>query len=112
MATPYEKGKNLENYIARRLREKEFFVARSAGSKGVFDLIAIPPLTLKTGKRLDRKTKIYGIQVKANGNFSRKDIKTLIETGKRYRIIPVIAYKEGRKIVLKYAGNKNEVPFW
>ena len=104
MATPYEKGKNLENYIARRLREKEFYVARSAGSKGVFDLIAIPPKT--------KSLRVYGIQAKVDGKFSKNEIEKMKEAGKNYNIIPVVAYKDGNKVVLRYIGNNQDVWFW
>ncbi len=112
MTTPYKKGKEFENYIARKLREQGFYVARSAGSKGVFDLIAIPPVVNKAGKRTDRKHKIYGIQAKVNGNFTKHDIDIMKEVGRKYNIVPVIAYKENNRVVLKYVGNNKEATFW
>ena len=37
----YANGANYERKIANRLREKGYYVMRSSGSKGIFDLIAI-----------------------------------------------------------------------
>lgn len=112
MTTPYKKGKEFENYIARKLREKGFYVARSAGSKGVFDLIAISPILLKCGKRADRKPRVYGIQAKVNGKFTKSEIEAMKEVGRKYNIVPVMAYKEGSRIVMKYVGNNMEAKFW
>lgn len=79
----YIKGRRYENYIKQKLISKGYLVIRSARSIGVFDLIAI------------KDSKVYGIQVKKNKNNFRKDeIENMINTAKKYGIIPVIAYKD------------------
>jgi len=40
MPTPYQRGRALEYAFAAKLREAGWFVIRSAGSKGPFDLVA------------------------------------------------------------------------
>jgi len=62
------KGIRYEYKVRDIYRKKGCYVVRSAGSKGLFDLIAIHP-ELK---------KIYLIQCKA-GNITKKEKKTILE---------------------------------
>lgn len=51
----YKKGVAFERRIKYWLEEKGYYVIRSAGSHGIFDLIAIPK----------NRMEIYGIQLKS-----------------------------------------------
>ena len=96
MAKPYEKGKNFENYVKRKLEAKGYLVARSAGSKGVFDLVAIPP----TREGFVPSCIILGIQCKAHGKISQVEKQKIIETAKKYNVVPILATKFNKRVIL------------
>lgn len=79
----YEKGRNYEYYIKSKLEKAGFFVVRSAGSHGVFDLIAI-----------DQNGKVYGIQVKKNKYIQKQDRELMRQFCSKYQIVPIVAYKD------------------
>ena len=70
MATAYQKGRNFENYIARKLEDK-YYVVRSAGSKGAFDLVAIS------------NGSVYGIQCKKNNYIAADELRTMLSIAKK-----------------------------
>jgi len=84
----YKKGRRFEYLVAQKLRAKGFLVIRSAGSKGVFDLIAIA------------NKNIYGIQCKTSNYVSKSEITKLIESGNKHGIIPLLATKQNKKAKL------------
>jgi len=88
MGTKYEKGRGFEAYIIKKLREAGYYTTRSAGSKGVFDVVAI-----KNGV-------VWGVQCKASQYVPKKEIDTIVETGRKYGIIPCLAKKDGRRTVV------------
>ena len=75
----YVKGRNFEYRVKRYFEAKGYFVVRSAGSKGVFDLIAITD------------GEVIGIQCKKHGQVSKDELNRIIEVSKKYRIKPRIA---------------------
>jgi len=82
----YEKGRNFENYIARKLSGK-YYMARSAGSKGVFDLVAVS------------KDRVLGIQCKKNGYLSADELSKILRAAKKYGLKPVLATKAGNRVI-------------
>ena len=84
---PYKKGRQFEYVVKKKFEKRGYYVVRSAGSHGVFDLIAI------------KKGEVLGIQCKL-GNVSKDEIKKMKEIGEKYGIIPVIATK-GKVEVIK-----------
>ncbi|MEM2612339.1 MAG: hypothetical protein QXJ45_06935 [Thermoproteota archaeon] len=84
---PYRKGYVFEQRVRRYFEKHDYYVIRSSHSRGAFDIIAI-------GK------KVYGVQCKTNGYLSLNDRQKLIELGKRYNIIPLLAYRMGKDMVL------------
>jgi len=83
----YSKGARLERRVKKLLENLGFFVVRSAGSRGPFDLVAF-------------KCIVFGIQVKThryNITVDEKDV--MLEVANRHNIIPLFAVKDGRKIV-------------
>lgn len=123
----YDKGRNFENYIKRKLQSKGFFVIRSSGSKGVFDLIAFPPkyhdrcpdcgsnniqeVQEKWGICLDCQSnfymvplsisngKIMGIQCKAYGCLSQSQKQSILEVANKYGLMPVLATKFNKRVI-------------
>ena len=88
MNKSYKRGYAFENSLKKKLEAKGFYVIRSAGSKGVFDLIAI------------RNGKVYGIQCKIGDYIHERELIQITDTAKRFGIYPVVAFKDGRKIKL------------
>jgi len=84
----FVKGRRFENYVKDKLERNGYYVARSAGSKGVFDLIAV-----KDGK-------VIGIQCKL-GRISKSEIEKIISTAKKYGITPFIATKKNGRVVIE-----------
>jgi len=82
----YVKGRACENYVANYLRRNGFYVVRSAGSHGVYDLVAIC------------HGRVFGIQCKTNGQLSRKELIKIVETSERYGIIPFLAFRNNRRV--------------
>jgi len=82
----YVNGRAFEYRVKNYLEKKGFFVVRSASSKGPFDLIAI------------NRYMTYGIQCKANGKVSKKELETIREIIKDKPIIGAIASRQGKKI--------------
>ncbi|MBW2561592.1 MAG: hypothetical protein JRE40_12165 [Deltaproteobacteria bacterium] len=92
MVSASEKGRQFENYVKRKLVGKGYLVTRSAGSKGVFDLVAIPPLSEQVG--------ILGIQCKASRKITKHEKEKVIDAAKKYGLIPVLATKFNRRVIL------------
>jgi len=88
MNKSYRRGYAFENSLKKKLEAKGFYVIRSAGSKGVFDLIAV------------RNGKVYGIQCKTGDYIHERELLQIADTAKRFGIYPVVAFKDGRKIKL------------
>lgn len=84
----YRKGADFERRVRKIIENEGGFVVRSAGSKGVFDLIAIYP-----------DGTIFGIQCKRSGSLSRKEIERILEISSKYPIIPIFATVKKRRIV-------------
>ena len=94
MATAYEKGRNFENYIARKL-EGKYYVVRSAGSKGAFDLVAIS------------NGSVYGIQCKKNNYIAADELRAMLSAARKYGIKPILATKLNNKVMfIDLAENK------
>ncbi len=75
----YVNGRAFEYKVKQYFENEGFYVCRSASSKGPFDLIAI------------NKYITYGIQCKANGKVSEKELQKIRETIKDRQIIGIIA---------------------
>lgn len=82
----YRKGYQFEIYVASYLRRNGFYVIRSAGSHGIYDLIAI------------RNGKVFGIQCKTNGRLLRKELTEIVKTAEKHGIIPFLAFRDGRRV--------------
>ncbi|RLG82335.1 MAG: hypothetical protein DRO40_07840 [Thermoprotei archaeon] len=86
----YRKGANFERRVKQYFERKGFYVVRSAGSHGTFDLLAVRQFT------------VLGIQCKIDGKLSTKEKKKMLEAYKKYGIVPILAYRDGKKLKLRY----------
>jgi Holliday junction resolvase len=79
----YLKGRQREHNLKRKLERAGWLVVRSAGSKGVFDLIAIKHVTL-------------GLQVKS-ARPSKRELARIVQAVKGRAIVGVVAIHKGRR---------------
>lgn len=89
MPKGYVKGAKFERRVRDHFVRRGFYVIRSAGSKGLFDLIAI------------RADIVVGIQAKLDGYLAPNLRNAMIEIGRTHNILPVFAYRVGNKLVLR-----------
>lgn len=79
--TNYERGRSFEYYLKKKLEEEGFLVIRSAGSKGIFDLVAI------------KGDEVYLIQCKKNKKKNFYDYKVFqkkvkgIKVGEKIKMV-------------------------
>jgi len=90
--SPYRKGARYEYHVRDLLREDGYLVARTAGSRGPFDLIAIHP----------EKREILLIQVKKAGSAPRTLREELARLAGTYTVRPVL-FVRGRWEELRQA---------
>jgi len=96
----YHAGRRFEYRVKKMFKKRGFYVVRSAASKGVFDLVAIPPITsyreLPLGIQCFRKRK------------TKEEIRNLLNEAKKYKIIPCVAVIE-QKRKLRILEGTNEI---
>lgn len=84
----YRKGFRLEHKVKQLLEKEGFFVVRSAGSRGIADLVAIkPPSSI-----FSRHT-IYLVQVSVNPKPA-SEINELLRKCEELKAIPYVVFKE------------------
>lgn len=104
MQTNYKKGRSFEYRVKKILEKQGFYVIRSAGSQGAFDLIAI------------KRNILYLYQLKKNKYFKIKEVsikqyyklkeEKKLETNCVYKIKDIlfqqfVVYSDNRKIIFK-----------
>jgi len=104
MYTKYQKGTKFEYLVKAKMEQKGYFVIRSAGSKGVFDLIAFSPKNWDE-RRLKNNCiypdyHILAIQCKSVGKISKEQIDEIVKTAKTYGLIPMLATKLNNRPLL------------
>lgn len=111
-ASPKKKGTDFERRVRRELIAKGYLVARSAGSFGAFDLIAIAPASEIKSKlsmlglshqQIEQVMEVFrecvlGIQCKVNGRLDKIERAEMIELSHKYNITPRLYWREGRKL--------------
>jgi len=86
----YKKGYRFEREIFNLFSSAGFYVIRSAGSHGVFDLVCV-----KDGV-------VFGIQCKYNNHLNKREEMAMKVAFKQYGIIPLYAFRKPREpLVLK-----------
>ena len=96
----YTIGRRFEYRTQNYLRKIGYYVIRSYGSKGLFDLIAVPPLTVQ---KFDNPYRIIIpdtllIQCKNHGVISRKELDKLANNDKWNGIILIAYSNKSRKL--------------
>ena len=93
----YVKGRNFEYRVMAFLRKHGYYCIRSYGSKGPFDVIAIPP----------SKGSTLLIQAKYNGYVPKNELQELKENQKKFWGLVTIAYSENHKLRFKDLNNNS-----
>lgn len=96
----YVCGRNFEYRVIAYLRKLGYYCLRAYGSKGLYDVIAIPPLdnlnTVQTNGKPYLTTSLL-IQAKSNGYVPKAELKKLQDNDK-WVGYTLIAFKENRKL--------------
>ena len=79
--TQYDRGRRFEYSVRDRLKKKGFHVFRSAGSRGIADLVA-----LKAGE-------VWLVECKLDGVMSPIERIGLIDIAKELGVVPMLAKK-------------------
>jgi len=85
MTSAYRKGYQFERQVFHLFMSAGYYVLRSAGSHGIFDLIAI------------KHSIPFGIQCKYNNNISDIEKQSMIQAYYQFGIIPLYVYRFKRK---------------
>lgn len=101
MATKYSRGRAFEYRVKAYYEKHGWFVIRSAGSKGVADLVAIAP----EGKY------IHFVQCKLHGSISPDERQKLFSIAEKYGAYPILASanKQGKGVLLKTVRATGEI---
>ena len=92
----YHKGRTFEYRVQNYLRKKGYYVIRSYGSKGLYDLIAIPPPNEKGMQYYPLM-----IQCKTNGYIKPIERESLKINKYKWQGRQIIAVNESHKLVFK-----------
>lgn len=87
----YVSGRNFEYRVMRYLRKNGYYCIRAYGSKGLFDIIAVPPYNPTTHRYP------LGIQAKKNGYVTKFELCRLKEQSPKWQLFPVIAYNDEKR---------------
>ena len=97
----YEIGRRFEYRVQNYFRKYGYYVIRSYASKGLLDLIAIPPNTLGWTGSVRRQKKTVGVQCKktkdGKGYVSREEMKSLIENEDKWEMTILIAWSDKKR---------------
>lgn len=92
----YQKGRNFEYRVKGYLEKMGYYVVRSFASKGVFDLVAVPPASCTRRWKCEPLL----IQCKYRDYVPPNEMTILLATAKRYRAISMIATRDARGHIL------------
>ena len=94
----YEIGRRFEYRVQNFFRKYGYYVIRSYASKGLLDLIAIPPLIDPTWYNFP-----LGIQCKKNGYVPNEELQNLKDNSKKWQMNIVIIWsdKKTRKMRMR-----------
>lgn len=101
----YLKGYRFERRVSAYFRGKGFYAMESRGSKGLFDIIAIPPV-----ESHHYPTQPLLIQAKtgqSSRSKARAAIPNLKEHSPKWHGIPLIAYNQDHKIIIENLNGVN-----
>lgn len=88
----YQIGRNFEYRVIAYLRKLGYYCLRAYGSKGLYDILAIPPI-----KKPEIRNYPLMIQAKSNGYIHPKELQELKDNDK-WQGFPLIAFKKDHKL--------------
>ena len=89
----YTRGASFEREICKHLRVAGYLAARSAGSHGIGDVIALTPLRYNVNADTYDMQPSLLIQAKIGGVISKAECQELIDASTRTGATPLIAYR-------------------
>ena len=97
----YVKGRNFEYAVMRYLRKRGYYCMRAYGSKGLYDVIAVPNRSTSGQESLDNGGVIIDlvtllVQAKYNGYVPKQEREKLAEHDK-WAGLTLIAYSKKKK---------------
>jgi len=94
----YEIGRRFEYRVQNFFRKYGYYVNRSYASKGLLDLIAVPPYVNPDWYQFP-----LGIQAKKNGYVPKDELKSLLENENKWQMNIVIIWsdKKTRKLRMR-----------
>ena len=95
----YVKGRRFEYSVMAFFRKRGYYCIRSYGSKGLYDLICIPPSTNKSLPLM--------VQAKYNGYVPKEERERLKENAEKWYGLPIIAWTKNRKKYFKTLDGKD-----
>jgi Holliday junction resolvase len=92
----YIAGKKFEYEVKEHYEKEGYYVARAAGSKGIADLVAIPN---RENYFLPELALLIQCKKTSYKKLSKREIREFLETASKYKAIPILATKEGKRTV-------------
>ena len=97
----YKIGRTFEYRVQNYFRKFGYYVVRSYASKGLVDLVCIPPKFPAGFATGNKKIKTLGIQCKktkdGKGYVSREEMKSLIENEDKWEMTILIAWSDKKR---------------
>lgn len=92
----YQKGYRFERRVAAYLRGKGYYAIESRGSKGMFDVVGIPPSN-------DKGMHNYPllIQCKATGKIPKAELESIKFHSPKWQGWAMLAYSKNRKLMFE-----------
>ena len=92
----YIAGKKFEYKVKEHYEKEGYYVVRTAGSKGIADLVAIPN---RENYFLPELALLIQCKKTSYKKLSKREIREFLETASKYKAIPILATKEGKRTV-------------
>ena len=97
----YVIGRRFEYRVQNYFRKYGYYVIRSYASKGLVDLVCIPPKTFAGSCGISKQKKTVGVQCKktkdGNGYVSREEMKSLIENENKWEMTILVAWSDKKR---------------
>lgn len=97
--TKYSNGANFERRVKKLWEKKDYLVIRSAGSRGIADLVALK----SCASCYEMHAEVFLIQCKLHEAISQSDRNVLSVRSDSVNAIGLVAYSRGKEIIHEYA---------
>jgi Holliday junction resolvase len=101
----YVSGRNFEYKVKEHYEKEGYYVVRTAGSKGIADLVAIPPLRPPSSLITPELPLLIQCKKMNYKKVDKHEIGKLLDYASRYRFTPVLVAKKGREMIF-FEGNE------